>query len=620
MRQRWVTALMFLGGFLIISACGDSPVDPIPVATTLTISGADTLHLAETLTLQATVRDQHGEMMSGQSVHWTSSNTTIASVDASGRVTPITEGTTSIQAVTGSLTAEHAIRVLPASVLVLSQDSISFDSIGAAASITGTIRGAPVSVALGVNSESRWNADLPVATVSWNMVTANAAGISEISATANGLTATLHVRVAPERPYVAQWTVPAIVSEASPLIAQGYGLAEVASDFLIDGVSPSVRVLDSARVALALPPLPAETCKGPSATVIPPASVDLMQGSPVFNRSREGEVSLTPGETRRLTPQDVHCLKVGSGEYALAFYDAQFANIPQVSVPFKKSGNISVSVTYRSSSSPVASSRQGIISSAVHVQPEIQSERPLSVPVLPASLEDTTTPWRIGDIIDFNGQALQVTMIIDGYEVIAVEDPEDFPKGALDSLAANIHYYNTVELPRLEDVYGLRPGVKNGQILWVVAYAGPNHTVDASAADWIVLFKFGSTAWSSTAGDGTIAHEMTHSFDFSGRARVRAADYPASIPYSESWQTEGVASAIENRAVAHKFGYDLNANAPLESMSDVLIHQYVFNELASIEGGYWSAAAWMWRLSDLLVEATGWTGRRPRTVWLTTPS
>ena len=73
-----------------------------------------TLKLGNTLQLSATVAPDNA---TNKSVTWSSSDATIATVDANGLVTPVKEGsvTVSVHAGNGAFSADVAVTVVPAS-------------------------------------------------------------------------------------------------------------------------------------------------------------------------------------------------------------------------------------------------------------------------------------------------------------------------------------------------------------------------------------------------------------------------------------------------------------------------------------------------------------------------
>ncbi len=100
---------------LVVWACSDSgPSTPTPVPTTVVVTPnpvtLDALGLTAQLT--ASVRDQSGNPMTGQTVTWASSAATVASVNASsGLVTAEDNGTATITATSGSINGTASVTV-----------------------------------------------------------------------------------------------------------------------------------------------------------------------------------------------------------------------------------------------------------------------------------------------------------------------------------------------------------------------------------------------------------------------------------------------------------------------------------------------------------------------------
>ena len=120
-RDRFVVTVA--GGLAIAawgSACGDGgdggtgppPPDP-PRATTVTVSPAtvQVAALGATVQLTAEVRDQNGQVMAGAAVAWTSSDASVATVDASGLVTAAANGSATITARAGQASGDALVTV-----------------------------------------------------------------------------------------------------------------------------------------------------------------------------------------------------------------------------------------------------------------------------------------------------------------------------------------------------------------------------------------------------------------------------------------------------------------------------------------------------------------------------
>ncbi len=109
---------MALAGIVLVLSCGDGAVEPAPpppapVATTVTVSpGSAALSaLGETNRFTAEVRDQNGQVMAGAAVVWTTSDASVAAVDAFGLVTAAANGSATITATAGSVSGTAAVTV-----------------------------------------------------------------------------------------------------------------------------------------------------------------------------------------------------------------------------------------------------------------------------------------------------------------------------------------------------------------------------------------------------------------------------------------------------------------------------------------------------------------------------
>jgi len=87
-------------------------VMPVPVAS-VTLTGADSVSLADTTTYAATPRDSVGEPLVGRTVAWTSSAPAVASVSQTGEAVALQVGTTEITATADGKTAAKTLRVWP---------------------------------------------------------------------------------------------------------------------------------------------------------------------------------------------------------------------------------------------------------------------------------------------------------------------------------------------------------------------------------------------------------------------------------------------------------------------------------------------------------------------------
>jgi len=101
----------------LLSACaaGD-PVDPTPpglahVASLSLRTPRDTVYVSDTLTLSLEARDAAGNLLTGRSFNWKSSDTTIAKVSPLGIVTGVEGGKATVTAATGDQVATVSVAV-----------------------------------------------------------------------------------------------------------------------------------------------------------------------------------------------------------------------------------------------------------------------------------------------------------------------------------------------------------------------------------------------------------------------------------------------------------------------------------------------------------------------------
>ena len=191
------------------NACGSDSQEltiTIDAQTNVPVTGVSlntsTLNLVEneTGTLTATVEPSNA---TNKDVTWESSNTSVATVDATGKVTAIGAGTATITVTTedGSKTATCAVTVTAATVSVsgvtLNKTALSL-TVGDTETLTATIT--PDNA---TNKNVTWSSDTPsVASVNNGVVTAVAPGTATITVTTvdGGFTATCTVTVRPDIP------------------------------------------------------------------------------------------------------------------------------------------------------------------------------------------------------------------------------------------------------------------------------------------------------------------------------------------------------------------------------------------------------------------------------------
>ena len=194
----------------IMAGCGggDSPTKPTtptptppptPVATTITVTpSSHTLEaISATVQLSATVKDQNNNTMTGQTVTWSSGNTAVATVNAQGLVTAVSNGSAQITARSGNASGTASITVSEpmATRITITPSSRTLEAIGETVQLMATVRDQRNNVMTG--QTVTWSSgDDAVATVSEEgLVTAVTNGMVDITAQSGSLSSTATISV-----------------------------------------------------------------------------------------------------------------------------------------------------------------------------------------------------------------------------------------------------------------------------------------------------------------------------------------------------------------------------------------------------------------------------------------
>lgn len=189
---RFLSGTFLLG---LLAACSGSS-EPAPAVATVEVSpGTASPQVGQTVQLSATVRDASGNILSGQSVAWSSSAAAVASVSGSGVVTANALGTATITAASGNKSGVATITVKPEPIasITLSKSSDTL-LVGETLQLTATLRDQANNV---VTREITWtSSNSSVASVSGTgLVTGVGDGLTTVTATADGKFASANIRV-----------------------------------------------------------------------------------------------------------------------------------------------------------------------------------------------------------------------------------------------------------------------------------------------------------------------------------------------------------------------------------------------------------------------------------------
>lgn len=178
---------------------------PAPVASVSVAPATSNLQVGGTAQLSATTRDASNNLLTGRTVTWSSSNTAVSTVSASGFVTAVAAGSATITATSETKTGTAAINVASPTVPVASvsvSPSTSSAQVGSTVPFSATTRDVNNNVL--TNRVVTWSSSNgTVASVSASGVaTALAAGTAQITATSEGKSgsATLTVTAPPPPP------------------------------------------------------------------------------------------------------------------------------------------------------------------------------------------------------------------------------------------------------------------------------------------------------------------------------------------------------------------------------------------------------------------------------------
>jgi uncharacterized protein YjdB len=212
LRLQGIVILLALG----LAAC-EEPAGPEPVASVSVFPLNVTLIVGNKQQLSATALDDGGNVLSERDVAWSSADTTIAKVSATGEMTAVAPGgPVAITATIEGKAAVGQVTVIPVPIATL---ELSPNPAQVAVSLTTQLalvaRDSAGNVLTG-RTATVFSANPAVATVSSSLVvTGVTAGTTTISATAGGKTATATVNVVPGP------VATVAISPAAPAISEG---------------------------------------------------------------------------------------------------------------------------------------------------------------------------------------------------------------------------------------------------------------------------------------------------------------------------------------------------------------------------------------------------------------
>ena len=198
--------MIMVGITLVALSCGDGAVEPTtppsppptPVATTVRVNPASAAltSFGETVRFTGEVRDQNGQVLSGATVAWASSDASVASVDASGLVTAVANGTATITATAGSAAGTGRVTVAQAArAVAVSPAAVELTALGDTVRLTAEALDANGHPLAGAVFEWVSSDDAVAAVDTSGLVRAVREGMATITATVGNARSTANIEV-----------------------------------------------------------------------------------------------------------------------------------------------------------------------------------------------------------------------------------------------------------------------------------------------------------------------------------------------------------------------------------------------------------------------------------------
>ncbi|MBA2670595.1 MAG: Ig-like domain-containing protein [Gemmatimonadetes bacterium] len=593
----------------------------------------------DTLRFRVEAQTRSGNVLASPTgLRWGVSDSTMATIDASGHLRALRTGPVQVEARVGDLYSLATVQVRQAPPLLLSDTSVLLVTIGDTLRLQGAVSGSAArNLRVERLSEHRWLGEQEVARLSSTGVSVIAAGPGEavfrVSAWA-AEPALLRVVVRPSEPVLFS-VVPSrsVVGTGDTVRLRGYVPSLSAESIRVGGARAQVLGRDSANVLIAARTVPLSTCAEPAR-----AEVSLTQGRVVgplsFLRKREGEISPAVGTAVWLSAAQLACLRTApheGAEYLLGFSDpsriddSRTVQLPyrfrftfQVSVrdQLKVSGASGASASARSETPSRFSARSSLADVSGHHHPQAQVQlqaqsQPRSHPIF-----DRATPWTVGDVFSYRPMIsewgtsieVQVVAIHDGNWVIAmpVEDVAGWTGARAAAFDTAATWMRSHGFFMLEDA--LEPGRPSagasGQMLTVVRYSPDQGGGGRASGQY---FEVGyREGWTPTWWLNLIAHEFTHLWHGRYRhenARRTSPNMTQGYGGMSMWNTEGLANYVADEALRRYAGMPFleNVEPDFRQGPAHLWMQSIHGSPAHLIGGYQTASNFLRDLTQRLV-------------------
>ena len=224
---------------LFIGACGGSePGAPVISSVSVTPATTTLVSIGATAQLSASVRDEGGSPISGATTTWASSSAAVATVNATGLVTAVSNGTATITVTSGGASGTATVTVNQQAATITVAPSV--DTIVAGSSLTLTATATDAGGTVIASPSFTWSSsDAAVAAVSAaGVVQAQKAGSATITAAADGASGTASILVFNGNLNVANDTTLSGTMEADSVTIATGTTVTLADDFVLTASGP----------------------------------------------------------------------------------------------------------------------------------------------------------------------------------------------------------------------------------------------------------------------------------------------------------------------------------------------------------------------------------------------
>lgn len=312
----------------VLAACGGGDGGgPAKVASVNVSSLASQVEVGATIQFTASPRDGKGNALTGRVVTWSSSATTIASVDNNGIVSGVSAGVATITATSEGATGTAAITVVPVPVAaVLIDNRAPSVRQGGTAQLSAIVQDAIGRVL--TDRSVTWSSATPaIATVSQQgLVTGLSTGTTFVRASVEGKTDSVPMIVRSLNAPTISATGPAtwIPLGAATISGTNFSSTISANEVLVNGVRATITAASSTSLSIVVPSATALPCT-PTGPVPISVSVsgDVVSGT--ANMAMATQRQLAIGQSMLLTSQaDVMCneFSVTGGTYVVTAFNS----------------------------------------------------------------------------------------------------------------------------------------------------------------------------------------------------------------------------------------------------------------------------------------------------------